>query len=285
MKLSDLLDSFQDELKSLYTSEEIDYIFFWLAEKILDTPEYKLKLALHEDWGKVDEYKLDFDLKLGELKSHRPIQYVIGETEFYGLKFFVNENVLIPRPETEELIEWILQDHPNFEGKILDVGTGSGCIPITLKTKFPNAEIHALDFSADALKMAKINAGYHQTDIQFHPIDFLNFEANSLPKFDLIVSNPPYIADFEKNSMNETVLEFEPHSALFVPDHDPLIFYRKIAEFAQTNLNTNGEIYVEINQELGSETKDLFSTYFQNVEIKKDISQNDRMIKCSNLLK
>lgn len=284
MKLSDLLDSFQDELKSLYTSDEIDYIFFWLAEKILDTPEYKLKLALHEDWEKVDEYKLDFDLKLGELKAHRPIQYVIGETEFYGLKFFVNENVLIPRPETEELIEWILQDHPNFEGKILDVGTGSGCIPITLKTKFPNAEIHALDFSADALKMAKINAGYHQTDIQFHPIDFLNFEANSLPKFDLIVSNPPYIADFEMNSMDKNVLAYEPHSALFVPDHDPLVFYRKIAEFAQTNLNTKGEIYVEINQELGSETKDLFSTYFQNVVIKKDISQNDRMIKCSNLL-
>lgn len=285
MKLSDLLDSFQDELKTLYSPDEIEYIFFWLAEKILDTPEYKLKLALNEDWDKVDDFKLDFDLKLGELKSHRPIQYVIGETEFYGLKFFVNENVLIPRPETEELIEWILQDYPNFTGRILDIGTGSGCIPITLKTKLTEAEIHALDFSTDALKMAEINAGYHQTDIQFHPIDFLNFEANSLPKFDLIVSNPPYIANFEKDSMNENVLAYEPHSALFVPDHDPLVFYRKIAEFAQTNLNTNGEVYVEINQELGSETKDLFSTYFQNVEIKKDISQNDRMIKCSNLLK
>lgn len=285
MKLSDLLDSFQDELKTLYSPDEIEYIFFWLAEKILDTPEYKLKLALNEDWEKVDDFKLDFDLKLGELKSHRPIQYVIGETEFYGLKFFVNENVLIPRPETEELIEWILQDYPNFTGRILDIGTGSGCIPITLKTKLTEAEIHALDFSTDALKMAEINAGYHQTDIQFHPIDFLNFEANSLPKFDLIVSNPPYIANFEKDSMNKNVLAYEPHSALFVPDHDPLVFYRKIAEFAQTNLNTNGEVYVEINQELGSETKDLFSTYFQNVEIKKDISQNDRMIKCSNLLK
>lgn len=285
MKLSNLLDSFQNELKSLYSPDEIEYIFYWLAEKILDTPEYKLKLALHEDWEKVDEYKLDFDLKLGELKAHRPIQYVIGESEFYGLKFFVNENVLIPRPETEELIEWILQDHPNFEGKILDVGTGSGCIPITLKTKFNEAEIHALDYSADALKMAEINAGYHQTDIQFHRIDFLNFEANSLPKFDLIVSNPPYIADFEMNSMDKNVLAYEPHSALFVPDHDPLVFYRKIAEFAHTNLNTNGEVYVEINQELGKETSEMFSAYFECIEVKKDISQNDRMIKCSNLLK
>lgn len=284
MKLFDVLNSFQDELKEMYSPTEIETIFFWLAEKILDTPEYKLKLALQEDWEKIEEFKLDFDLKLLQLKNHRPIQYVIGETEFYGLKFFVNENVLIPRPETEELIEWILADQPNFKGKILDIGTGSGCIPITLKSKLPNAEIHALDFSEEALKMAEINAGFHQTEIKFHQINFLEFESESVPKFNLIVSNPPYIAELEMNSMNENVLKFEPHSALFVSDSDPLIFYRKIAEFAKTNLTENGCVYVEINQNLGKETADLFSNYFQKVELKKDISQNDRMIKCSELL-
>jgi release factor glutamine methyltransferase len=285
MKLSLLKNSFQEELKNIYSESEINSIFYWLAEKILEKPEYMLKLALDEDWEKVDEMQLDFSLKLIELKNHRPIQYVIGETEFFGLKFFVNENVLIPRPETEELIEWILMDNPNFEGKILDIGTGSGCIPITLKTKLKNANVEALDFSEGALKIAEINAGFHQTEVKFHLIDFLNFDSNSLPRYDMIVSNPPYIAEVEKETMDENVVKFEPHSALFVSDHDPLIFYRKMAEFAQTNLLPNGKVYVEINQNLAQETQELFSTYFQKVELKKDISQNYRMIKCSNLIK
>lgn len=284
MRLAEIKNYFQEELSGIYEPSEIDYIFFWLAEKILQKPESYLKVALNEDWEKLDELKLDFDLKLWELKKHRPIQYVLGETEFYGLKFFVNENVLIPRPETEELVEWILQDHPATEVKILDIGTGSGCIPITLKTQLPEAEIHALDFSEKALKMAEINAGFHQTEIQFHPIDFLNFDFTELPKFDIIVSNPPYIADSEKVSMHENVLQHEPHSALFVPDDDPLIFYRKIAEFAQSNLRKNGKVYFEINQELALKTQKLLEQFFSIVELKKDISQNYRMIKCSNLL-
>lgn len=280
MRLSQIKGYFQEELKDMYASSEIDFLFFWLAEKILETPEYKLKLALEEDWEKVDERKLDFDLKLWELKNHRPIQYVLGETEFFGMKFFVNENVLIPRPETEELIEWIISDNPNFQGTILDVGTGSGCIPITLKSKIPTAEVHALDFSEEALKMAEINAGFHQTEVKFHAIDFLKFEEFELPSFDIIVSNPPYIAEKEKSEMEENVLKFEPHSALFIPDADPLIFYRRIAEFAQTH--NHGKVYVEINQNLAKETQELFQEYFSKVELKKDISQNYRMIKCSN---
>src|SRR5690606_492309 len=146
-------------------------------------------------------------------------------TEFYGHKFFVNENVLIPRPETEELVEWIVKENKNKNLKIIDIGTGSGCIPISLKKEIPSAEIYALDFSEKALETAKINAEFHQTEIKFLQNDFLKMDFQSLPNFDIIVSNPPYIAESERNSMDKNVLEFEPASALFVPDDDALIFY------------------------------------------------------------
>src|SRR5690606_14099445 len=230
MKLIELKNSFQNELKSIYTESEIDTIFFWIAEKILDKPQSILKLALNEEWSDFEEHKNRFLFKLIQLKEHRPIQYILGETEFYGLKFFVNENVLIPRPETEELIEWILHDLENKNPHIIDIGTGSGCIPITLKTQLPSAEIYALDFSEKALDTAKNNAEFHQTEIHFSQNDFLKMDFDSLPNFDIIVSNPPYIAESERTYMHKNVLEFEPASALFVPDDDALIFYKRIAE-------------------------------------------------------
>lgn len=282
MKLLELKSLFQKELIEIYSESEIDAIFFWIAEKNLDKPASILKLALHEEWTEFEENKNRFLFQLMQLKDHKPFQYVLGETEFYGLKFFVNENVLIPRPETEELVEWILSDNPNFDGKIIDIGTGSGCIPITLKKHLHSAKISALDFSEKALEIAKDNAGFHQTEIEFIHADFLKMDFADLTKFDIIVSNPPYIAESERNSMDKNVLEFEPDSALFVPDDNALIFYERIIEFAENNLNPNGKIYVEINQNLARETEELFQNNFKFVELKRDISGNFRMIKASN---
>lgn len=282
MKLIELKNLFQKELIEIYSESEIDSIFFWIAEKNLEKPASMLKLALHEEWTEFEENKNRFLFQLMQLKDHKPFQYVLGETEFYGLKFFVNENVLIPRPETEELVEWILSDNPNFDGKIIDIGTGSGCIPITLKKHLHSAKISALDFSEKAIETAKNNAGFHQTEIEFIHADFLKMDFADLTKFDIIVSNPPYIAEFERNSMDKNVLEFEPDFALFVPDDDALIFYERIIEFAENNLNPNGKIYVEINQNLAKETEELFQKNFKFVELKRDISGNFRMIKASN---
>ena len=282
MKLSALHNSYQNELKSIYSTSEIDRIFFWVAEKILDKPEHILRLALDEEWREFEEKKNQFLFKLMLLKDHKPIQYILGETEFYGMKFFVNENVLIPRPETEELIEWIIKNTDNSSLKIIDIGTGSGCIAVTLKKNLLNSDVFALDFSDKALEIAKINAEFHQTEIQFIQNDFLKMNFNELPEFDIIVSNPPYISETEKNSMDENVVKFEPHSALFVSDENPLIFYERIVEFAKQKLKPNGKIYVEINQNLARETKELFENNFDNTEMKMDISGNYRMIKSFN---
>ena len=282
MKFFQLLNTYQKELQSIYSSSEIDRIFFWIAEKILDKPEHILRLALEEEWWEFEEKKNQFLFKLVLLKDHTPIQYILGETEFYGMKFFVNENVLIPRPETEELVEWILKEVKNAELKIIDIGTGSGCIPVVLKKNLPNAAIWAMDLSEKAIEMAQINAEYHQTDIQFLQNDFLHMNFKELPEFDIIVSNPPYIGETEKNTMDENVVKFEPHSALFVPDENPLIFYEKIVEFAKQKLKPNGKIFVEINQNLARETNKLFQNNFENTELRKDISGNFRMIKIFN---
>lgn len=282
MKLLELQNTYQKELQSIYSSSEIDRIFFWIAEKILDKPEHILRLALEEEWWEFEEKKNQFLFKLVLLKDHTPIQYILGETEFYGMKFFVNENVLIPRPETEELVEWILNDVKNAELKIIDIGTGSGCIPIVLKKNLPNASVWAMDFSEKAIETAQINADYHQTDIQFIQNDFLTMDFKELPEFDIIVSNPPYIGETEKNAMDKNVVQFEPHSALFVSDENPLIFYERIIDFAKQKLNPNGKIYVEINQNFPRETKELFQNIFENTELKKDISGNFRMIKSFN---
>ncbi len=313
MKLLELKNLFHQELNSIYSESEIETIFYWVAETNFDKPVSMLKLALNEEWPEFEEHKNRFLFQLMELKTRKPVQYVVGETEFYGLKFFVNEHVLNPRPETEELVEWILNDrhlelpspprriegqpakpqprHPELveghinqtEGqKIIDIGTGSGCIPITLKKYLPETEVYALDFSEKTLETAKKNAGYHQTEIQFLHTDFLNMDFSVLPDFDTIVSNPPYIAQSEKSSMEKNVLDFEPNAALFVPDEDPLIFYKRIIKLAQEKLKPSGKIYVEINQNLADETLELFQNHFRFTELRKDISGNFRMLKASN---
>ena len=224
---------------------------------------------------------------LEELKTGKPLQYVIGETEFYGLTFKVNPSVLIPRPETEELVEWILSDlrkpKTSIEGlKIIDIGTGSGCIPISLKKNLPEAQLFALDISPEALDVSTQNAALNQTMVNFIQADILNLLNKQLTaeKFGIIVSNPPYVTDAEKEQMLPNVLQHEPHIALFVPDNDPLIFYKAIADFAIKHLDTTGSLYLEINENLGEETVQLLKQMgFKKIELRQDLSGKDRMIR------
>ena len=260
---------YQTELSKLYTLEEINYIIRCILEK------YNLKIVEFD-------HNLTIEIHneiLKKLKQNIPYQYVLGETIFYGKKFFVDENTLIPRPETEELIEWILDDYTN-EKSILDIGTGSGILAIISKLKNTNLNVSAIDFNEKTLKTAKKNANYHQTEIEFIKDDFIHFQSEKYAYYDLIVSNPPYIADNE--IIPSQVYNFEPNSALFVPKENPLIFYKQIIEFSKNHLNSNGKIYVEINQNLAKETDYLFKKHFKNVTLKKDISGNYRMIKAYN---
>lgn len=214
-----------------------------------------------------------------QLLDHKPVQYVLYEAWFAGLRFYVDENVLIPRPETEELVDWVCKE--NSSGKILDIGTGSGCVPVSLKSKLASADIHACDISSGALSVAQKNAIENKTAIQFHQIDFLDPEQRkSLPVFDVIVSNPPYIPQKDKQEMHKNVLDHEPHIALFVADKDPLIFYRAIAEFASDHLKKDGAIYVEIHEALGNDVVNLFiESGFAGTVLRKDLQEKDRMVK------
>jgi len=219
---------------------------------------------------------------LNRLLTHEPVQYVLNQSWFGGLKFYVDNNVLIPRPETEELVECIIT-HCKFPVnalKILDIGSGSGCIPIALKRRIRKAEVWSCDISAKALEVAKRNAETLGAEINFIQLDFLDKAAwNQLPSFDIIVSNPPYVPEKDKDTMKPNVLQYEPASALFVPDNDPLIFYKAIAEFGKEHLNKGGSIYCEIHEATGEEVARLFNLNGYSTELKKDMQQKDRMVK------
>lgn len=273
---------FIEELTSIYDAIEAESFFYLILEE-----KYQMKridLALNPDFVFSEEGIYTWNLILEELKKEIPVQYILGTTEFFGLKFKVNGNVLIPRPETEELVEWIIEDS-KIEGfkdlKILDIGTGSGCIAISLAKNIPNAKVYAIDVSPEALKVAKENAQINQVEVTFLEQNIL--ETNDLEMhFDVIVSNPPYVRNLEKEEIKKNVLEYEPHLALFVEDNDALIFYRKITELAVENLNKNGCLYFEINQYLGEEMIELLHNKgFQDVELRKDIYGNDRMTKAT----
>lgn len=262
------------ELENLYPSSEIETFFRWIMEFYFDLSSIDLALNPHQE---IDDCKITFVLE--RLKQHEPIQYILGKTEFYGLNFKVSKDTLIPRPETEELVQWILESIPkNKEITGLDIGTGTGCIPISI-TKNSNVEMSAIDVSREALEIAKFNAEQNKANINFIKKDIL--QTSELPQqYDFIVSNPPYVRNLEKVEIKENVLQHEPHLALFVEDHDPLIFYKKIAELAKSNLKPNGFLFFEINQYLGKETVALIESLgFKNVELKKDIFGNDRMVK------
>lgn len=233
----------------------------------------------------VDQANLLND-SLQRLQTHEPVQYIINEGWFAGMKFYVDKNVLIPRPETEELVEWILQEYkrPNAKYRILDIGTGAGCIAIALKKKLPSGEIWACDISTEALNIARINADSLDAAIDFVGLDFLDeMQRKQLPRVDVIVSNPPYIPFRDKSEMRMNVVDYEPSIALFVRDDDPLIFYKAIADFGKEKLNERGKIYMEINETFAGEIKGLFHLKgYPSVEVKKDLQGKNRMIKVSS---
>lgn len=279
MKIKQYRTQFIKELSPFYDAYEAESFFYLILED-----KHRLRqidLALNHELNFFEKDFIVWNSLLAELKKEVPIQYLLGKTSFYGLDFEVNENVLIPRPETEELVEWIINENKGSskEIKILDIGTGSGCIAISLAKNLPNAKVYAIDVSKKALDIAKINAIKNNVEVTFMLKNILELEVLK-SDYDIIVSNPPYVRNLEKAEIKKNVLDFEPHLALFVDDNDALIFYRKIAELAQKNLLKNGQLYFEINQYLGKETKEMLEKMnFKNIELRKDIYDNDRMIK------
>ena len=293
MLLKQYKTHFFDLLKNIQDEQEIESFFFILTEYLHNLK--RIDVALNPDFEISDAAIEKWNAILAQLQQEKPIQYITREAWFYGLRFEVNENTLIPRPETEELVEWIIESQKSkvksqkFE--ILDIGTGTGCIPISLKANLPHVNVSAIDVSEKALEVARRNAVSNKVEINFIQTNILEVEDLSqlqtpnfqLPtSFDIIVSNPPYVRNLEKQEIKKNVLDYEPHLALFVEDTDALLFYRKIAQLALKNLSPNGLLFFEINQYLGKETVGLLENLgFKNIELKKDIYGNDRMIKCS----
>ncbi len=266
------------ELQGLYPETEIHSFTQLIIEKL--TGFSRTEIIVNKNTLFSEKQRKEVESFIEKLKNFLPIQYILGETEFYGLTFQVNSSVLIPRPETEELVEWIRNENDcNANLRMLDIGTGSGCIAIILKHEFQHSEVDAFDISEEALETARMNAELNNLTVSFSKVDILNppeFET----KWDIIVSNPPYVLEKEKEEILPNVLDYEPHVALFVPDNDPLLFYLKIALFAQQHLQPNGKLYFEINRTAGRATVDLLSGMgFSGIELRKDISGNDRMVK------
>ena len=284
---------FNETLKTIYPITEIDSFFFLLLEEYLGFR--RVDIVLKSDF-KISQETLNLlQSATKQLEQEVPLQYIIGKTEFYGLPFVVNKHVLIPRPETEELVAWVVSESSRFKTfntstkqttetkqlKILDIGTGSGCIPISLKKQLPFAKISAIDISEEALSVAKKNAVLNNVDIHFILQDILKTVALD-QHYDIIISNPPYVRELEKKELKNNVLKNEPHVALFVENDNPLIFYAKIAELAKNYLNKNGLLFFEINQYLGTETIDLVNKKgLRNIQLKKDMFGNDRIVVAS----
>jgi release factor glutamine methyltransferase len=301
MLLKEIKTIFHQELGDSYPKEEIDSFFYRCIEHYLKLERFVLAVQPGLTLTKSEEQPL-FEA-LAQLKLEKPLQYILGTAHFMDLELLVNEHVLIPRPETEELVRWILEDlqddtglgpdaersrsvisttHKDRSLQILDIGTGSGCIAIALAKALPNAKVTAIDISEKALAIAQRNSAFNHADVTFVRQDILDSElAPELElHFDIIVSNPPYVRQLEQNQMQKNVLEYEPHTALFVPDNDALIFYDAIAQFAQSHLKKKGGLYFEINQYLGAETKALLNARdFSEIELRKDMFGNDRMLK------
>ncbi|MDB5019500.1 MAG: prmC [Pedobacter sp.] len=280
MKLTDLKQHFITLISDIYDPEECIALFNLTASNVLkiNTNNY-LQVQNSEVEQSFAEQVKQVALALS---NGKPLQYILGETEFYGLKFFVNSNVLIPRPETEELVHLIIQTLRKSEKKdrkLLDIGTGTGCIPITLKKNLSNVQISAMDISLAALDVAKRNAARNDVDIHFIHADILTYKDEQL--YNVIVSNPPYVKEDEKEFMHQNVLAYEPHLALFVSNEDPLIFYKAIAAFGVTNLADDGFLFFEINEYLGQDVHNMLQeNSFRNIKISKDMQGKDRMVSC-----
>lgn len=269
-----------NQLKTIYPDSEANQVTDLVMESL--TGSAKVERMLYKNSAITDNEEMQVKEFTERLMQHEPVQYILNESWFYGLKFFVDKNVLIPRPETEELVDWIITDckFPIDQLSIFDIGSGTGCIPIALKRKLRKAEVWSCDISEAALKVAGKNAVTIGADINFILLDFLNKdEWKKLPSFDITVSNPPYIPYKERYQMPANVLEYEPAKALFVPDNDQLVFYKAIAEFGKTHLKKNGTIYTELHENFGKETAELFNSAGYKTEIKKDMQGKERMMK------
>jgi release factor glutamine methyltransferase len=274
----ELKQDFRSRLDSIFAISEIDNFFYWIAEDVLNLKRIDISLSPNRQ---IDEDSLQKIFNyLDRLKQHEPIQYILGYTEFYGLKFNVNKNVLIPRPETEELVDWVIRDCKNHNGlRLLDIGTGSGCIPISIKKKLVNSHVYGLDISKEALKVAKTNAQLNRAEVHWIEQDVLKWM--SIPiDLDVIVSNPPYVKQEEKNQMFRNVLAYEPHLALFVENEDPLIFYQKICALAQNNKRPT-TVYFELNEFHKDEYMTMINAFKpKHFEFRNDFRGATRMLKC-----
>ena len=283
MTTTQAYNDFQNQLKKIYDERESENISDWVFENVTGQKRWERRNNPNE---LKEAYFNQLQNYLQQLLVQKPVQYVLNEAWFYKMKFFVNENVLIPRPETEELVEWIIKNvrRTTYDVRctILDIGTGSGCIPVSLKRELHNTNVTAIDVSEKALQVAKKNAESLNAKIDFLKIDFLN-ENNwkALPQFDIIVSNPPYIPFQEKEKLAKNVTAFEPGIALFVENKNPFIFYEKISTFAKSHLKQNGKIYVEVHEEYAENIKTIFENAGFISEIKKDIYGKERMVRAT----
>ncbi|MCL2416464.1 MAG: peptide chain release factor N(5)-glutamine methyltransferase [Bacteroidales bacterium] len=269
---------FDGELKSLYPAEEIRFYFYWCCEHLLGTP--KEEVVGNLEFRITESMMLKFSFAVKDLKKQKPIQYILETCDFLDLSLHLTQDVLIPRPETEELVQKIVRQNQNFTGQILDICTGSGCIALALKSQLPQAIVQGFDKSKKAVDVARKNAENNALNVDFFVADIFTYEAEQT--FDLIVSNPPYVVlHSEKSQMKENVLSYEPHEALFVDDNDPLIFYSAIANIAKKHLNPDGKLYLEINEKFGREVAELLKNNgFLDVEIDRDFFGKERFVKC-----
>jgi release factor glutamine methyltransferase len=282
MTVRDAIAKYRSELNSLYAPGELNEIISLVLESVKGFS--KTDMITKDNISLNDDEVVQLQGILSELKTNKPVQYVLGYSWFYGMKLKVNHDVLIPRPETEELVRWIIEDYKStFPIRVLDIGTGSGCIPIALKKHISNAEVIAIDVSESALEVAKENARVHHVDIQFIQQDILRWKDSDeqlQTPFDIIVSNPPYVLQSDKSSLQERVLKYEPHLALFTGTEDDLIFYRSIADYAFRNLVPDGILYLEIHERKGDDVRALLAAKgFSSVELREDMSGKERMVK------
>lgn len=272
-------------ITALYDEREAGHIATLLMEWI--SGKNRMEQLMDKDLPITSQQEAQLQEAIAKLSTGEPVQYIIGEAWFMGMPFLVNRNTLIPRTETEELVEWILRDlseETNQKLRVLEVGSGTGCIPISLKKKVPELQVQSVDISSGAIETARENAKRLNVSVDFIEMDFLNSAHwDQLGQVDLVVSNPPYIKVSERDTMHKNVVQFEPATALFVPDQDALVFYRAIRQFSETHLTTNGKIYLEINQQLGQDVLQLFNSNGFSAVLRKDLHGNDRMIRAIRL--
>lgn len=276
--LSDAMNIFRLQLSGYYPDDEIRNLYYLASEHLLNYSKIDIHLKGHEAIS--NETLEKFIYILNRLRNWEPIQYILGDTEFYGLPFRVDNRVLIPRPETEALVEWIIREEIGRSSDILDIGTGSGCIAVSLAVNLPGANVSAFDISEDALVVARLNAQTNRTRVNFFRFDLLSDKALLPAKYQVMVSNPPYVRELEKAFMRNNVLDYEPDIALFVPDNDPLRYYRSIALFGRKYLQDGGFLYLEINENFPHEMVRLLeSAGFYGMEIRMDLNGKARMVR------